>query len=178
MIMADEHSVDTRQILPGYSRFSPAPRTDPGQRTCSFGPNWVRQNVGTPLLKEHGRVVHQSGSQVAAFHTAGRYGWLDVRYETGRRFRPAGQLPSEGLKRPGCLRSIRIVEALSIKVLRKSRAARTSRMNTIHVKRQWGMIRDSLVKSQAGGARYLTLQTQTTRALRLPPRTAFRGLEN
>ena len=123
MIVADQHGVDARQILPGYSRFSPAPRTYPGQRTRSFGPNWVRQNVGTPLLKEHGRVVHQSGSQSAAFHAAGRYGLLDVRNETGRRFRPAGQLPSEDIKKPGRLRSIRIVEALSVKVLRKSRVA-------------------------------------------------------
>ncbi len=62
-------------------------------------------------------MVHQSGSQSAAFHAAGRYGLLDVRNESGRRFRPAGQLPSEGLKKPGRLRSIRIVEALSVKVL-------------------------------------------------------------
>ena len=70
-------------------------------------------------------MVHQSGSQSAAFHAAGRYGLLDVRNETGRRFRPAGQLPSEGFKKPGGLRSIRIVEALSVKVLRKSRVACT-----------------------------------------------------
>ena len=62
-------------------------------------------------------MVHQSGSQSAAFHTAGRYGWLDVRNETGRRFRPAGQLPSEDIEKPARLRSIRIVEALSVKVL-------------------------------------------------------------
>ena len=110
------------QDTPG---FLPAPRTYPGQRARSFGPNRVRQNVGTPLLKEHGRVVHQSDSQSAAFHTAGRYGWLDVRNEAGRRFRPAGQLPSERVEKPGRLRSIRIVEALSVKVLRKSQGACT-----------------------------------------------------
>src|SRR6266404_6137390 len=58
MIVADQHGVYARQILPRYSLFSPAPRTYPGQRTRSFGPNWVRQNVKTSLLKEHGRVVH------------------------------------------------------------------------------------------------------------------------
>ena len=50
---------------------------------------------------------------------------LDVRNEPGRRFRPAGQFPSEGLKKPGRLRSVRIVEALSVKVLRKSWVACT-----------------------------------------------------
>ena len=48
---------------------------------------------------------------------------LHVRNETGRRFRPAGQLPSEGIKKPARLRGFRIVEALSVKVLGKSRAA-------------------------------------------------------
>ena len=60
---------------------------------------------------------------------AGRYGWLDVRNETGRRLRPAGQLPSERVKKPGRLRSIRIVEALSVKVLRKSGSLVPSCMN-------------------------------------------------
>lgn len=115
MIVTDQHGVDRRQILPGYSRFSAAPRTYPGQRTGSFGPNRVRRNVGTPLLKEHGRVIHQSDSQSAAFDAAGRYGLLDVRNETGPRLRPAGQLPSQRIKKPGRLRSIRIVEALSVK---------------------------------------------------------------
>ena len=64
-------------------------------------------------------MVHQSRSQRAAFHAAGRYGLLDVRNETGRRFRPAGELPSDDLPKPGRLRSIRIVEALSVKVLRE-----------------------------------------------------------
>jgi hypothetical protein len=89
MIVADEYGVDAGQILPGYSRFSAAPRTGPGNRTRSLGPNRIRQDVGVPLLKEHGRVVHQSGSQSAAFHAAGRHGLFDVRNEPGRCFRPA-----------------------------------------------------------------------------------------
>ena len=109
-----------RQVFKGHSLFSPAPRTDPGQRTRSFGPDWVRQNIGTALLKEYGRVVHQGDSQSAAFHAAGRYGLFDIRNETGRPFRSAGQLPSEGLKHPGRLRSIRIVEAPAVKVRWKS----------------------------------------------------------
>src|SRR5713226_9471004 len=156
MIVADQHGVDARKVLPRYARLSPAPRTNPGERTRSFGPNWVRQNVGTPLLKEHRRVVHESGSQSAAFHTAGRYGLLNVRNETRRRFRPAGQFPSEGIKKPVRLRSIRIVEALSIKVLRKSGVACTL---TSYLKRQWGMIRDGLVKSQEIGEHTSELQS-------------------
>ena len=72
-------------------------------------------------------MVHKGGSQIAAFHTAGRDGLLDIRNETGRRFRPAGQLPAEYVKKPGRLRSIRIEEVLSVKVLWKSRAAVTLR---------------------------------------------------
>ena len=125
MIVADQHDVDARQILPRYSRFSAAPRTYPGEGTRSFGPDWVRQDVGTLLLKQHGGVVDESGSQPGAFHTGGRYGLLDVGNETGRRRRPAGQLPSEGVKKTAHLRSVRIVEALSVKVLRKSRVACT-----------------------------------------------------
>ena len=63
-------------------------------------------------------MVHERGSQSAAFHSAERYAWLNVRNEIGRPFRPAGQLPSNGIKKPGRLRSVRIVEALSVKVLR------------------------------------------------------------
>src|ERR1700722_7624112 len=129
MIVADQHGVDAWQILPRHTWFSPAPRTYPGQRTRSFGPDWIRQNVGARLLKEHGRVVQQSRSQSAAFHTTRRYGLLDVRQEVGRSFRPASQLPSEDVTKPGRRRSIRIVEALSVKVLRKSRVACTLRMN-------------------------------------------------
>jgi hypothetical protein len=40
-------------------------------------------------------------------------------------FRPAGQLPSEDLKKSECLRSVRIVETLSVKVGRKSTVACT-----------------------------------------------------
>jgi hypothetical protein len=70
-------------------------------------------------------MIHQSDSQPTAFHMAWRYGWLDVRNESGRRFRPAGQLPAESLKQPRPLRSIRIIEALSVKVLWKSLVACT-----------------------------------------------------
>lgn len=81
-----------------------------------------RQKLRTPLPKQHGRVVHESGPQ-RAFYAAGRYGLLDVRYDTGRRFRPAGQLPAEDIHQPGRLPGIRIVEALSVEVLWKPRVA-------------------------------------------------------
>src|SRR5579863_8153143 len=125
MVVAEEHGVDRRQIQPGYSGLSPAPRTRPRQRTRTFGPYRVRQNVGTRLLKEHRGVVHESGSQHAAFHAAGWFRLFHVRDELGRRFRTAGQLPSEDITKPAHLRSIRIEETLSVKVLRKSRAAGT-----------------------------------------------------
>src|SRR5689334_14537259 len=125
MIVAYKHGVDARQILPRHSRISLAPRACPGHRTGSFGPQRVRQNVGTALLKEHGRVIHKSGPQSTAFYAADRYRLLDVRNEARRRLRPAGQLPAEGTKKPCRLRGTRIVEALSVKVLRKSRVAGT-----------------------------------------------------
>jgi len=74
-------------------------------------------------------VVHQRGSQFAPFHAARRYGLLDVRNKSGGWFRPAGQLPSQRRKKPWRLRSIRIVEALSVKVLRKSRVTGGSCIN-------------------------------------------------
>jgi hypothetical protein len=121
MIVAEQHGVDGRQILKGYPLLPPAPGTCPGQRTRPLGPNRVRQNVAPPLLKENGRVVHQSGSQFATLHAPGRYGLLDVRDETGRGFGPAGQFPSKRVKESGRLRSIGIVKALSVKVLWESR---------------------------------------------------------
>ena len=68
-------------------------------------------------------MVHKRGSQSAAFHTAGRNGWLDVRNEIWRWFRPAGQLPAEEIQKTAGLRSIRIVEVLSVKMFRKFRGA-------------------------------------------------------
>ena len=68
-------------------------------------------------------MIHQSGSQSAAFDTPGRYGLLDIRNEAGRGLRPAAQLPSEHVDKPGRLPGIGIVEALSVKVLRKFRFA-------------------------------------------------------
>jgi hypothetical protein len=68
-------------------------------------------------------VVHQGGSQRAAFHMTERFGLLDIRNETGRRRRPAAQFPSERIKKRSRLRSIRIIEALPIEVLWKSRIA-------------------------------------------------------
>ena len=76
-------------------------------------------------------MVHYSGSQSAIFHTAGRSGWLDVRNETGRRLRPAGQLPSEGRNKAGRLGSIGIVEEPSVKMLRKHHRTQQSRNGNV-----------------------------------------------
>src|SRR5579862_1531606 len=127
MIVADEYCVNVRHAIPRYSWFSAASRTYPGQWTHSLGPHRVRQNVEFPLLKEHGGMIHESGPQSTAFHAAGWYGLLNVRNETGRRFRPAGKLPSENVKISARLTGIRIVEVFSVKVLRKSRIAGTLR---------------------------------------------------
>lgn len=64
-------------------------------------------------------MVHESRSQSTAFHTSGRYGLLDIRNESGGRFRPARQLPLKSPDKTRRLSRIRVVEALSIKVLRK-----------------------------------------------------------
>lgn len=76
-------------------------------------------------------MVHQGRSQSAAFYTAGRYGLFDVRNETGRPFRPAGQLPSKNIEQAKRLRSIRIAEALPVKVFRKLRATATLRHESL-----------------------------------------------
>jgi hypothetical protein len=90
-----------------------------GHRPGSFRPKRVRQNVQTQLLNEHSRVVHERDSQLAALDAAKRYRLLDVRNETGRRFRPASQLPSKCIQEPR-LRCIRIVKTPSVKVLWES----------------------------------------------------------
>jgi hypothetical protein len=78
MIVADQHSVDGRQTVKCYTRLSPAPPSNPGKRTRSFGPGRIGQQVRVPLLEQYGRVVHQSDSQSVASHTTGRNGLLHV----------------------------------------------------------------------------------------------------
>ena len=68
-------------------------------------------------------MVHQSGSQPVAFHAGGGMDGSTSEMKAGGRFRPAGQLPSEDIEKAARLRSIRIVEALSVEVLRKWRVA-------------------------------------------------------
>ncbi len=72
-------------------------------------------------------MIHESGPQFPSFYSVGWHGLLDVRNETGRRFRPAGELPSQSIEKPSGLGSIRIVKTPSVKVLRKSRVACTLR---------------------------------------------------
>ena len=91
MIVADEHGVDVWQIIDPHSRVSSAPRTYPGNRAGSFRPNWVRQNVGSTVLDEHGRVVHQSlGNEGRGLiHSIGRnrpapmHPWIEKRIFPG-----------------------------------------------------------------------------------------------
>jgi hypothetical protein len=65
-------------------------------------------------------VVHEGDSQRAAFDAARRYRLLDVRNETGRRFRSASQLPSKYIQERPRLRCIRIVKTPSVNVLWES----------------------------------------------------------
>src|SRR5690348_7969112 len=119
MIVANQHDVNRRQVLPGNAWYSPAPRAYPGERTRSFGPDRVRQNIAAALLKEQRGMIDERGSQSAAVDTARRFGWLDIGNEAGRPFRPGAEFPSQGIQIPGRLRGIRIVKALSVKVFRK-----------------------------------------------------------
>ena len=64
-------------------------------------------------------MIHESDAQCVAVHAGRRHGGFDVRNETGRRLRPTSQLPSNDVTIPGCLLSIWIVKALSVKVSRK-----------------------------------------------------------
>jgi hypothetical protein len=66
-------------------------------------------------------MVYQSGPQFTAFDYAGRCGLRNVENEPGRWFHAAGQLPSQDIQQSESLRRIRIVEALSVEVLRKWR---------------------------------------------------------
>jgi hypothetical protein len=64
-------------------------------------------------------VVYESGPKFATLNSRRRYEWLDVRNKSRRRLRAAGQLPAQHINESGSLRCTRIVEALSVKVLRK-----------------------------------------------------------
>ena len=65
-------------------------------------------------------MVHKRAPQLATFDLARRYRLLDVGNKSGRSFRPASQLPTQDIKQSKRLRCIRIVEALSVKVVGKS----------------------------------------------------------
>ena len=53
VIVAEEHDVDTREILPPDPRTSSAARPHPGQRAGSLRPDGIGQNVRGALLQEH-----------------------------------------------------------------------------------------------------------------------------
>src|SRR5262249_12952023 len=72
MIVAEEHSTNCRKVFPLDARTPNTPRSGPGHRTRTLGPNRIRQNVGTSLLKKHGRMVHQRDAQ-PAFDARRRY---------------------------------------------------------------------------------------------------------
>ena len=95
MIVADQHSVDGRQIVKCYTQLSPAPPSNPGKRTRSFGPSRIGQKVRVPLLEQYGRVVHQSVSQSVASHPAGGTDCSTSEMNLGT---VAGQFPSKCLE--------------------------------------------------------------------------------
>jgi coproporphyrinogen III oxidase len=96
MIVAHYNGVDRWNVLDLHPRFSPTTGTDPEQRTCSFRPNWIRQEIEAGALNKHSRVIHESNPDLSAFHLAGRYGLVDVRNEIWRWFGGA-QLPSKSV---------------------------------------------------------------------------------
>jgi hypothetical protein len=65
-------------------------------------------------------VIYKCHPQFATFDLTRRYGLLDVGDKSSRWFPPAGQFPSQRINPSGHLRSVWIVEALSVKVPRKS----------------------------------------------------------
>ncbi len=121
MIVAEKHGVNTRQIFPGYARVSPSPRTCPRDWTGSVRPHRVGQNSAAAMLKQHRRMVHQGGSECAAFQLSRRSARVDIHNERGRRLRPAGQFPPEDIEQSGSAPPIWIVETLSVEVLLESR---------------------------------------------------------
>src|SRR5256885_12005186 len=54
VIMAQQHHVDPRKILHGYTWLSVAPRTRPGKRTRSLRPHRIRQDVQPTRLNKNG----------------------------------------------------------------------------------------------------------------------------
>src|SRR5580692_227544 len=127
MIVAEQHRVDGRKILPRYSRNSSASRADPRERTCAFGPDGVGQNIQALLLKQHRGMVHERSTQFSAFDSARRDALLDVGNETGRGLRPGSKLPPDQLAESEGLWRVRIIVALAVEVLREFSIARAIR---------------------------------------------------
>jgi hypothetical protein len=53
VIVADEHDINAREIVPAHPRASPAPRADPRKRTRTLRPNWIGQNVRGASLQQN-----------------------------------------------------------------------------------------------------------------------------
>ena len=75
------------------------------------------------MLEQQRGMVDQRDPELIAFHARWRFRWLDVRNESGRWLRPAGELPSYDVEKAARLRRFRIEEALTVKVPRKRRCA-------------------------------------------------------
>ena len=98
MIMAQEDRINSGKVLPPHAWLPAAARTNHGERTCPLRPDRIGQNVGAALLEQHGGVVDQRNLQLVCFYAERRFRLHDVRNETGRRLRPAGQLPSQDVE--------------------------------------------------------------------------------
>src|SRR5438105_6514668 len=81
MIVADEHYIDARKILPAHARWAPAERADCGKRTCPLRPDRIRQNIDSTLLEQERGMVDQRNPQLIAFHRRRWFRRLDVRNE-------------------------------------------------------------------------------------------------
>ena len=118
VVMAEKHNIDTGKIVPEHTRIPAAARTGPGKWTGAFRPDRVGQHVETALLQEHRGMVDQRNPALVPIHERGWFRRRNVPHEGGGAG-TAGKLPSQHIEKPARLRRTGIVEALSVKVLRK-----------------------------------------------------------
>ena len=65
MVVADEGDVDAGQVVPADAGLAEAFWANPGERTGSFGPDGVGEDVEAGVLEQHGGVVDEGDSDFA-----------------------------------------------------------------------------------------------------------------
>ncbi len=108
-------------------------------------------------------MVDQRDAKLIAVHAGRRLRLLDIRDETGRWLRPAGELPSQEIQKTAHLGSVGIEKAFPVKVLRKRRCAVSKRGTGGVFQQAPRVLRDLPAKSavaypfSARGTNYLPL---------------------